>query len=115
MRLALVLFAALAVSPAMAGTERCQEPYGPVVPDGNTATQAEMRTAKAEVLTFIEDSDTFQSCLIRVMDDPKEKVEEPQKRAIMKDIEANQREKEAVAAAFNAALKAYKARGLSLE
>lgn len=115
MRLALALIAMLAAPAALAGTERCQEPFGPVVPDGSTATQAEMRTAKTEVLAFIEDSDSFQSCLVLVMDDPKEKMEDPQKAKVLKEIEANQREKEAVAAAFNAALKVYKARGLTLE
>ena len=115
MRFAAAVFAVLAMPAAFAGTDRCQAPFGPVVPDGATATQAQMRAARAEVLTFIKDSDTFQECLVRVMDDPKEEMKEPQKKATLKKMDANQREKEEVAAAFNTALKAFKARGLSLE
>lgn len=115
MRLALAAFAVLASSTAFAGTDRCQEPFGPVVPDGATASVPEMKTAKTEVLNFISDSDTFQDCLVRVMDDPTEDMKEPQKKAVLKDISANQKEKVAVAAAFNASLKAFKARGLTLE
>lgn len=115
MRIALAAFLLAATPAALAGTDRCQEPFGPVVPDGATATADEMRTAKQEVLTFISDSDIFQDCLVRVMDDPNEAMKEPQKKAVLKDISANQKEKEAVAAAFNASLKAFKARGLSLD
>jgi len=115
MRFAFAVLAVLASPAAFAGTDRCQEPFGPVVPNGATASVAEMKAAKADVLTFISDSDTFQDCLVRVMDDPKEEMTEPQKKAVFKDISANQREKEAVAAAFNASMKAFKARGLTLE
>ena len=114
MRLAAVL-AILAMPAAFAGTDRCQAPFGPVVPDGATASQAEMRNTRREVLTFVKDSDTYQDCLVRVMDDPKEEMKEPQKKAVLKQISTNQREKEEVAGAYNAALKAFKARGLSLD
>lgn len=110
------LLAVLAAPTAFASIEdRCQEPFGPVVPDGNTATQAEMRAAKVQVLNFIKDSDSFQSCVVLVIDDPKEEMKEPEKKSAMKKLEANQREKEEVAAAYNNALKVFKARGLSLE
>ncbi len=117
MRLAAVaVFALLAAPTALGGiAERCQEPFGPVVPDGNTATAAEMRAAKTEVLNFIKDSDSFQNCVVLVIDDPKEEMKDPAKKAALKKLEANQREKEQVAAAYNQALKAFKARGLSLD
>lgn len=116
MRLAAAaLLAVLAAPTAFAGVERCQEPFGPVVPDGHTATQAEMRTARTEVLRFIKDSDAYQSCVVLVMDDPVEKLTDPQKRAAMRRIESNQQEKQAVGDAYNAALKVFRARGLSLE
>jgi hypothetical protein len=115
MRFALVLAAVLAAPAAFAGTDRCQEPFGPVVPNGQTATAEEMKTAKTEVLTFISDSDVYQDCLVRVMDDPTEEMKEPQKKAVLKDISANQKEKETVAAAFNEAVKQFKARGLTLD
>jgi len=114
MRLVAIL-ALLATPAAFAGTDRCQAPFGPVVPDGATASQAEMRTARSEVLAFVNDSDTYQDCLVRVMDDPKEEMKEPQKKAVLKQISANQREKEEVASAYNTALKAYKARGMTLD
>lgn len=112
---AIAVLVLLAAPAAFAGTERCQEPFGPVVPNGETATAAEMKTAKAEVLTFISDSDIFQDCLVRVMDDPKEDMKPNQKTAVMREISANQKEKEAVAAAFNDAIKRFKARGLTLD
>lgn len=117
MRLAAAALIALFAAPvAFAGVDdRCQEPFGPVVPDGNTATAAQMTTAKREVLAFIKDSDAFQSCVILVIDDPKEEIKEPAKKAALKKIESNQREKEDVANAYNAALKAFKARGLHLD
>lgn len=117
MRFAVAALAVLLATPAAYASieDRCQEPFGPVVPDGNTASQAEMRASKAEVLNFIKDSDSFQSCILLVIDDPKEEMKEPAKKAGLKKLEANQREKEAVAAAFNNALKAFKARGLTLD
>jgi len=111
MRIAALAFAAcLLVPAAFAGTERCSEPYGPVVPDGNVATAAEMKTAKAEVLQFVADSDAFQACIVAVIDDPEEKMTPAQKQAAGRLINDNQKEKEAVAAAYNAALRAYKAK-----
>ncbi|MFT3809750.1 MAG: hypothetical protein QM698_07510 [Micropepsaceae bacterium] len=115
MRFAVAVFALLVAPTAMAGADRCSAPFGPVVPDGATASQGEMRNARAEVLAFVKDSDTYQDCLVRVMDDPKEEMKEPQKKAVLKQISANQREKEEVATAFNTALKAFKARGLTLD
>ncbi len=112
---AAAIIAVLAAPAALAGPERCQEPFGPVVPDGRTATQAEMRDTRAQVLKFIKDSDAFQTCLVLVMDDPKEELKEAQKRSIIRKIDSNQREKEEVGAAYNAALRAFRARGLTLE
>lgn len=111
MRLAALFAAALFLAPAaFAGTERCQAPYGPVVPDGNTATSAEMKTAKAEVLQFIADSDQYQSCIDAVIKDPAEKMTPQQKQAALRLIDQNQQEKQEVADAYNAALRAYKAK-----
>ena len=111
MRLAAAVIAAVLFAPAaFAGTERCSLPYGPVVPDGNTATAAEMRTAKAEVLQFIDDSDAYQACVEAVTKDPAEKMTPPQKQAAYKLIDDNQKEKVAVADAYNTALRAYKAK-----
>ncbi|BCW90585.1 hypothetical protein sos41_37570 [Alphaproteobacteria bacterium SO-S41] len=111
MRLAAAFIAAALLAPAaFAGTERCSEPYGPVVPDGNTASAAEMRTAKAEVLQFIDDSDAYQACIEAVTKDPDEKMTPPQKQAAYKKMDDNQKEKVAVADAYNVALRAYKAK-----
>lgn len=117
MRLAaFALAACLAMPAAFAGVnDRCQEPFGPVVPNGDTATPAEMKQARREVLQFISDSDVFQGCVLKVIEDPEEKMTDAQKKAALKRIDSNQHEKQAVADAFNAALKRFKARGLSLE
>lgn len=110
MRFAAILAAVLLAPAALAGTERCSEPYGPVVPDGNTATSEEMKAAKAEVLQFIKDSDDYQACIDAVISDPEEKMTPQQKQAALKLIDDNQAEKQAVADAYNAALRAYKAK-----
>ena len=108
---AAALLAAVLLAPAaLAGTERCSLPYGPVVPDGNTATAAEMKAAKAEVLQFIDDSDAYQSCIEAVTKDPAEKMTPEQKQAAYALMDKNQQEKVAVADAYNQALRAYKAK-----
>ncbi len=116
MRLAAFALAAFIAAPtALASvSDRCQEPFGPVVPNGDTATAAEMTSARREVLQFISDSDTFQTCVLKVIEDPNEKMTELQQKAAMKRLDSNQHEKESVAAAFNEALKRFKARGLML-
>lgn len=96
-------------SAAMAGTERCSEPYAPVIPDGASASAAEIKAVKREVEQYIRESDDYQSCILAVIADPDEKMSSQDKVNAMALIEANQREKEEVAAAYNAALRAHKA------
>jgi hypothetical protein len=110
MRLAALCLAAVLLSPAaLAGTERCSEPFAPVIPDGVTATDEEIKESKREVEQFIADSDEYQACILAVIADPDEKMTPEQKQAAHRLIDDNQREKEDVAAAYNAALRAHKA------
>lgn len=108
-----VFAAAAAVAlagPAFAGVERCQEPFGPVLPSAATITQEGLKAARLEVKRFIDESDSYQECLLTVMRDPSEKLTDAQKAAIDRRIAANQKEKEAIGAAYNELVKAYNAK-----
>lgn len=109
-RLVFALAAATALAgPAFAGVERCQEPFGPVMPPAAGITQDKLREARAEVQRFIKESDAYQECLLTVMRDPAEKLTDAQKAAINRRIESNQKEKEAIGAAYNELVKTYNA------
>ena len=111
-RAAFALIAALALSPAaLAGIKRCQEPFGPVLPDQATVTAAELKAVKSEVQTFIKDSDAYQACLLATMRDPEEKMTDGEKARVDRMIASNQREKEAIGAEYNALVRAVNARG----
>src|ERR1041385_573777 len=62
--------AGLSVTPALADSA-CQEPIAPAAVDGATATTAQMNGAHEDVLTFIKQSDDYQSCLYKELDDAK--------------------------------------------
>lgn len=112
--LAAVVLAILAAPPAVAAKvdidAMCVEPYGPIVPDGATATQAQIDAARDEVLQFIKDSDVYQDCLVRMLDDRDLKLTDDQRNRIFDKIEKNQQEKESVGGAFNLAVKIFKQR-----
>jgi hypothetical protein len=104
----------LSVAPALADSI-CQEPIAPVAVDGATATTAQMTGAHDDVLTFIKQSDDYQSCLYKELDDAKadalknKKVVDPAlEPAVAAKVDANQRLKEKVGGEFNAAVNAYK-------
>ena len=52
-----------AAGPALAEGS-CQEPIPPVAIDGGNSTPAQMGQAHDDVLTFIKQSDDYQSCLL---------------------------------------------------
>jgi hypothetical protein len=111
-RAAFALTVALVLLPAaQAGIERCQNPFGPVLPDAASVTAAELQAVKAEVQTFIKDSDAYQACLLATMRDPEEKMTDGQKASADRLIASNQREKEAIGAEYNALVRAVNARG----
>jgi hypothetical protein len=103
--------AALAASP-------CDEPYAPAAMDGSKATEAQMKGAHDDVMTFMKASDDYQSCLLDDLKNQqqtaaKAKDPKPLDQSIVdgvnKKIDANQRMKEKVGGEYNAAVQAYKA------
>lgn len=116
-RLGLVVaMAGLYVSPALAESA-CQEPIAPVAVDGATATTAQMNGAHDDVMAFIKQSDDYQLCLYKELDDAKADALKNKKQMdpaidadVAKRVDANQHLKEKVGGEFNAAVIAYKAK-----
>jgi hypothetical protein len=108
-----VVFAMLA-SPAFA-QDKCSAPIAPVVPDGKTATVAQLSQTAKEVVAFIKDSDSYQACIladITAQDQAAKADKKTLDPAIRKALEskgdANQKEKERIGKAYNTAAAAYK-------
>ena len=102
--------------PAMAQSA-CQEPIAPPALDGATASTAQMNGAHDDVLTFIKQSDDYQSCLLKEFTDAKldaaknKKTLDPSiETAVQAKVDANQHLKEKVGGEYNAAVMAYKAK-----
>ena len=108
--------AGLSVSPALAQST-CQEPIAPEAVDGATATSAQMKGAHADDMTFIKQSDDYQLCLYKELDDAKadaiknkKQIDPALESGVAKKVDANQHLKEKVGGEFNAAVIAYKAK-----
>lgn len=104
----------LCVAPALAQSA-CQEPIAPVAVDGATATPAQMSGAHDDVMAFIKQSDDYQLCLYKELDDAKADALKNKKQVdpaldadVAKKVDANQHLKEKVGGEFNAAVMAYK-------
>ena len=109
---ALVMLAA----PAFA-QDKCMAPVAPVVPNGKTASVSDLVQANKDVVAFIKASDDYQSCLLadlqsqidQAKDNKDKKGLDPAiKKAIEAKGDANQKLKESVGKAYNAAAAAYK-------
>jgi hypothetical protein len=103
-------------APAFA-QDKCSAPIAPVVPNGRTATVSDLVQANKDVVAFIKASDDYQSCLLADLqsqidaakDDKDKKGLDPAiKKAIEAKGDANQKLKETVGKAYNAAAAAYK-------
>jgi hypothetical protein len=103
--------------PALAASP-CDEPYAPAAVDGSKATEAQMKGAHDDVMTFMKSSDDYQSCLLddlKNQQDTAAKAKDPKPLdqsivdGVNKKVDVNQRMKEKVGAEFNAAVIAYKA------
>ena len=110
---ALVLVSAL---PA-AAQGMCAEPIAPAAIDGATATGAQIQAALLDVKTFLKQSDDYQDCLLRELNEAKadalkakKDVDPSLEPAMNKKVQANQALKEKVGAEFNAAALAYNAK-----
>ena len=102
-------------APALAQSA-CMEPIAPAAINGAAATSAQMKSAHDDVLTFIKQSDDYQVCLYRELNDAKaaalkdKKVVDPSlEAAVNSKVQENQGLKEKVGGEFNAAVAAYKA------
>jgi hypothetical protein len=104
------------VVPALAQSA-CQEPIAPAAVDGATATTAQMNGAHDDVLTFIKQSDDYQSCLLKEFNDAqadatknKKPLDPAIQTAVAAKVDANQHLKEKVGGEYNASVLAYKAK-----
>src|ERR1700759_4417617 len=57
-------------APALAQSA-CSEPIAPAPVDGNKATTAQMNAAHDDVVTFLKQSDDYQSCVLREVNEAK--------------------------------------------
>lgn len=110
---------ALASTPAWAGFGGCTEPYGPAIPNGNTATEDQLKHTLADVKQFMKDSDEYQTCLAnevnRQADEARrskdKKPLDPSVKAEADSLIArNQETKQKIGDEFNAAANAYNAK-----
>ncbi len=116
----LVVFAALAVhaqeeeaaeasgGPPVIGD--CTPPEVPVTPDRDTALASEIRAAKVAVDAFVAAGEEYAACLDDHEDALGDEIEEEQETEMIDAHNAMVDQMTAVAADFNAVLKAYKAR-----
>lgn len=106
----------LSAVPALAQSA-CQEPIAPAALDGATATTAQMSNAHDDVMTFIKQSDDYQSCLFKEFSDlqadavkNKKTLDPSIQNEVTAKVDANQHLKEKVGGEYNAAVMAYKAK-----
>lgn len=108
------MFALVLPSAALASVDSCQEPFGPVLPKAETVTEAQLATIKEEVVTFIKDSDAYQSCLVAAMNtadrSKDDKMTDGEKAAVNRRIASNQREKETIGNGYNELVRVVNAR-----
>ena|SRR5579863_4407554 len=97
----LVLTAAFAVMalPALAG-QRCNQPYPPEIRFDATTTNEQMLSMRDDTQAFIAASDIYQACVVKTLSGD----------AAQSAIRENQRDKERIGGAYNAAAAALKAR-----
>ncbi len=113
--LVVALLGASAV-PALAQSA-CQEPIAPAAIDGAVATTAQMGNAHDDVMTFIKQSDDYQSCLLKEFNDlqtdavkNKKPLDPAIQTAVSAKVDSNQHLKEKVGGEYNASVIAYKAK-----
>ena len=101
-------------APAFA-QDKCSAPNAPTIPNGKTAATAELVQAQKDVVAFIKSSDDYQICILAAITAAENEAKENKKApdpAIRKALEAkgdaNQKLKETVGKAYNAAAAAYK-------
>jgi len=115
------VFVLAMAAPALADASSCYEPIAPAAVDGNTATEAQMKSSLADVKEFIKQSDDYQTCLLsdlgnqkreaaKSKDAAKQKLDPSIEADVQARIAKNQKLKEQVGGEYNAAAKAYTAK-----
>lgn len=100
----------LASGPAFAVAENCTRPVPPLVPDGATASEDDLKVAKEAVLQFIKDSEAYGKCLEAEERRLGDKITKEQQKQLVELYNANVDEQQTVGAQFNTSLKAFKER-----
>ena len=80
----------MALAPPAADQEQCVAPTAPAIPDGSRSTKAQITNALDAVKAFVTASDEYQACMLR-------------------QITANQKEKERIGAEYAASARAFNA------
>ena len=95
----------------------CAEPIAPAPIDGGSATTGQMNAMHDDVVTFLKQSDDYQLCLLKEMNDAKDTAKKDKKdfdpaieATARSRIQANQTLKEKVGGEFNTSVTAYKAK-----
>ena len=116
--LASVMVLAVA-APALADASSCYEPIAPAAVDGNTATEAQMKSAGTDVKDFLKSSDDYQTCLLSDLQEQKREAARSKDKkpldpsiedAVNAKVSKNQKLKEQVGTEFNKAVTDYKAK-----
>jgi hypothetical protein len=113
-RTGLIILFTVALIGTASAQENCSAPFAPVVPDGATTSESELTAVRDQVMAFVRDSDSYQSCLgvyLRQMAAEAQREQEPVNEAVRSSMlargAANQREKERVGEEFNNAVRAF--------
>lgn len=118
MKFAMILTAGAILATAQPALAQgaCQRPSAPAAVDGATASLDQLIATKNATAAFIGASDAYQTCVLADLaaqraaaKEAKTKFDSSIADAAQAQISANQSDKEAAGAAFNAAAKAYKA------
>ena len=94
---------------AAAGAMACETPSMVHVPDGGTATMDEMVTAQQDVREYVAAMEEYLTCVNEEMDAAGEEAPDEYKALMVTRHNAAVSEMEAVAAAFNEQVRAYRA------
>lgn len=105
----------LATAVPAAAESVCSEPIAPAPINGATVTMDQLKANLADVKTFLKQSDDYQICLIKELNDAKDAAKKAKTDVdpalvdgTTKKIQANQALKEKVGAEYNAAAGEYK-------
>lgn len=88
----------------------CTPPAPPTIPDGAVAPGSELKTANGEVKTFVAAGGEYTTCLDDHEEALGDEIDDEQAAAVVGAHNAMVDQMNAIAADFNAAIKAYRAR-----